>query len=711
MARRNEVLGIDAGPTRLRPAHSTKTTERAATETTERATTERAATESATTDNGEDEPGESPPVVPRPHVVVGRILTALRRSLRHLAWMLAFTVPALVLWWHVWTGHPTSTLTCACGDPAQEVWFIAWPAWALWHGANLFFSNAVNVPNGANLLSNTAGTLIGLVLSPITRIWGPVAATNVALTLAPGLSAWGCWVAVRRVVTWKTAAIPAALVYGYSPAIVTSVMFGHASVALLVVPPLLFVHLFEMFARRQKSALHDGLVLFALVVVQFWISPEVLVICALFAALALLAVVVAVVVARRRRVPELLAQSRHGALSLLIAAGLSVAVLAYPVWFGLAGPQAVSGLLFPFAPIAGAVLWQFYSTAGARLPSITIVRVTGYLGHNGPQANFMGWGEGAVLAASVVLARRRRLAWLWIFLALAAAILSLGSIFLGPPALLRHIWLPWRVLAHLPVLDKILPDQLSWFVTLSVAFLIGLGLDAARARCARSFAWKRRTLRVVGSLLALGVGLVALVPVFLTYDVPLTVTATTLPRWMAHEAPALPNRTVLLTVPFAVSGSAAPMLWQAVDDMHFRLAGAALKTPDARGNPVAQGSKGSARGILSALTLGSNEPAGTPAQLATVRRALRTWQVDRVVIDGPSGDPVYASGFLTAVLGTAPDVVQGAWVWQVPSAVHMAPMITDASLAACQAVSKGSSALHRPLAMAHCVEAAGAAKT
>ena len=695
MARRNEVLGIDAGPTRLRPAHSTETIER--------------------TDDG---PAEStPPVARRSHAAVNRtrtalrqVLTALRGSLRHLAWILAFTLPALVLWWHVWTGHPTSTLTCACGDPAQEVWFMAWPAWALWHAANPFFSSAVNVPFGANLLSNTSGTLVGLVLSPLTRIWGPVAATNVALTLAPGLSAWGCWVAVRRVVTWKTAAIPAALVYGYCPAIVTSVMFGHASVALLVIPPLLFTHLFEMFARPQKSALHDALVLFALVVVQFWISPEVLVICVLFAVLALIAVVIAVLLARRRRLPQLLRQSRHGTLSLVGGAGLSIAVLAYPIWFGLAGPQAVSGLLFPFAPIAGAVLWQFFSTAGARLPSTTVVRLTGYLGHNGPQANFMGWGEGAVLAASVVLARRRPLAWLWIFLALAGATLSLGSIFLGPPAVLRHIWLPWRVLAHLPVLDKILPDQLSWFVALCVAFVVALGLDAARARCASAFAWKRRTLRVAGTLLAIGVGLVALVPVFMTYDVPLTVTATTLPRWMAHQAPELPSRSVLLTVPFAVSGSAAPMLWQAVDDMHFRLAGAALKTPNAQGGPVAQGSKGSARGILSALTLAVGEPAGTPAQLATVRRALRTWQVDRVVIDGPSGDPVYASGFLTAVLGTPPDVVQGAWVWKVPSPAHMAPMITGASLGACRVASKGSSALHRPLAMAHCVQAAGAGR-
>ena len=53
------------------------------------------------------------------------------------------------------------------------------------------------MPYGANLLSNTSGTLVGVVLGPVTWLWGPVAATNVALTLAPALSAWGCWVAVR----------------------------------------------------------------------------------------------------------------------------------------------------------------------------------------------------------------------------------------------------------------------------------------------------------------------------------------------------------------------------------------------------------------------------------------------------------------------------------------------------------------------------------
>ncbi len=110
----------------------------------------------------------------------GRLERAGRALGFHLVALAGFTVPAVALWWHVWSGHPSSTLTCGCGDPAQEVWFMAWPAWAIAHLHNVFFSGAVNVPDGANLLSNTSGTLVGVVLAPVTWLFGPVAATNVA---------------------------------------------------------------------------------------------------------------------------------------------------------------------------------------------------------------------------------------------------------------------------------------------------------------------------------------------------------------------------------------------------------------------------------------------------------------------------------------------------------------------------------------------------
>ena len=148
-----------------------------------------------------------PLVLVDPSLPSSRLARAAKAVGFHVAALVLFSVPAVILWWHVWSGHPANTLTCACGDPAQEVWFLAWPAWAITHLHNPFFSGVVNVPAGANLLSNTSGTLIGVVLAPVTWLFGPVAATNVALTLAPAFSAWGVC-AIRPLVTWKWGLCP-----------------------------------------------------------------------------------------------------------------------------------------------------------------------------------------------------------------------------------------------------------------------------------------------------------------------------------------------------------------------------------------------------------------------------------------------------------------------------------------------------------------------
>ena len=226
---------------------------------------------------------------------------------------------------------------------------MAWPAWAITHLHSLFFSGAVNVPDGANLLSNTSGPLVGVVLAPVTWLFGPVTATNVALTLAPALSAWACFAAIRPLVTWKAGAIPAALVYGYSAAIVTSLTFGHVSVTVLVIPPFLFTTLHEIVIRQEHSVRRDGVVLAALLVAQFFISPEILVMCLLLGAVGLVAVTV---VGWRQLRPR----AGHALPALGLAAGVAVVLLAYPAWYGLSGPQAVSGMLFALAPIAGVPL-------------------------------------------------------------------------------------------------------------------------------------------------------------------------------------------------------------------------------------------------------------------------------------------------------------------------------------------------------------------
>jgi dolichyl-phosphate beta-glucosyltransferase len=615
----------------------------------------------------------------------------------HLGVLVLFTVPAVVLWWHVWSGHPANALTCACGDPAQEVWFVAWPAWAIAHLHNPFFSSVVNVPYGANLLSNTSGTLVGVVLAPVTWLFGPVAATNVALTLAPALSAWGCFVAIRPLVTWKWGALPAALLFGYSSAIYSSLLFGHVSVSLLVFPPLLFTLLHEIVIRQEHSVRRDGLLLAALVVGQFLVSPEILVICGIFAVVGL----AAVAVAGWRQVRG---RAAHAVPALALAFLVAGALLAYPVWFGLAGPQAVTGVLFAIAPISGAPLSGIVVPGAYRAMGTSYIRFAGYLGHNGPPPDYLGGGLLFATVASVVLGRRRPLTWLLLLLGVVSFWLTLGAYPIGTPAWFHHLWFPWRELSRLPLLREILPVQLAPFVVLFVAFLVAVGLDALYVHHRPASSWLAVHRNATTIVATAAVALLALVPVFVTFDVPVTVRPVTVPPYVRSGAAALPARTVLLTVPFAVSGVMQPMLWQAVDDMRFDLAGAALKTPAPHGGPVGIGAPGSARRILTDLTLvGAPEPSGTPAQIAAVRHALRTWKVGRVVVAGASRDPVYATGFLTMALGVAPSEQVGAQVWTVQPGVPTATPALGASLSLCRLGAQAVPRAGRATEMAHCV--------
>jgi hypothetical protein len=635
-----------------------------------------------------------PPLQPVRHGRAGR---GLRTVGFHVVALACFTLPAIVLWWHVWSGHPTAALTCGCGDPAQEVWFMAWPAWAISHLHNLFFSGAVNVPDGANLLSNTSGTLVGVVAAPVTWLFGPVASTNVALTLAPALSAWACFAAIRPLVTWKAGAIPAALVFGYSSAIVTSLVFGHVSVTVLVIPPFLFTTLHEIVIRQEHSVRRDGLLLAALLVVQFLISPEILVMCMVLAVVGLLAVIA---VGWRQLRPR----AGHALPALGLAVGVTVVVLAYPTWYGLAGPQAVTGMLFALAPISGVPLSGLLAPGQYAALANAYTRFGGYLGRIGPPPDYVGGGVALAALGSVVIGRRRPLTWLLLLLAALTFWLELGGYLLSAPAWLGHPWLPWRDLSTLPVLKQILPDQFAPLLTLFLAFLIAVGLDVLHGAHRRPTSWIRTHRTVVASVATAAVAVVAVVPVFMTFDTPFRVVRVHTPPYLRAAAPMLPAGDVILTVPFAFSGSAQPMLWQAVDGMRFRLAGAALKTPDALGHPVGSGAPGSARRILANLTVsGSALPTGTPAQLAAVRHALSAWQVDQVVIAGSSRDPVYASGFFTEVLGVGPAYVRGAWVWKLPPGGLSVPPATGISLSRCRAAAGLPTARGAPLTMSRCV--------
>ena len=217
---------------------------------------------------------------------------------------------------------------------------------------------------------------------------------------------------------------------------VTSLTFGHVSVTLLVIPPFLLTTLHEIVIRQEHSVRRDGLLLAVLLVVQFFISPEILVMCLLLGA-------AGPSPWRWWAGASCAARAGHALPALALAAAVAVVVLAYPTWFGLAGPQAVTGMLFALAPISGVPLSGLLVPGSYGAPANGYIRFGGYLGRAGPPPDFVGWGVALAGAAAVVVGRRRPLTWLLLLLAAVTFWLALGAWLIAGPAWAGHPWLPW----------------------------------------------------------------------------------------------------------------------------------------------------------------------------------------------------------------------------------------------------------------------------
>ena len=190
---------------------------------------------------------------------------------------------SVALWWHVWSGHPAGTMTCLCGDPAQSLWFLAWVAHAMAHGQDPLLSTAAGHPGGVNLLANQSSVLVGVVLAPITWVFGPVASLNVALTLAAPVNGLAAAVLCRRFTGWGPAAAGGAL-FGLSPLVLSELTFAHLADTVLVFVPVIVLCMHELLVRQQGPSVRWGAALALAITAQFFVSAEMLVALAVLAA-------------------------------------------------------------------------------------------------------------------------------------------------------------------------------------------------------------------------------------------------------------------------------------------------------------------------------------------------------------------------------------------------------------------------------------------
>lgn len=447
-------------------------------------------------------------------------------------------------------------------DWAQQVWFLAWPAYALKHGLNPFYSTWMNYPSGINLMENTSMPLLGIVFAPITWLFGPTITYSIVLRL--GLITSACsaqWVA-RRLGLSRISSLFAGLLYAFSTIELVEGN-GHAFLTFLPLPPLIGYTLYGVATGRLRPW-RAGLTAGLLFAAQALISLEVALMTAICTALGL--VIAAVLYPRsvtRRRAAGL-------AVGLGFALCSAALVLVVPMlsYFGRGhfwGP-AHADLSIYRANLASIVVPSHYtwlSPIGRHLP-----HSLPYLRENGA---YLGIPVLVVVIAVAVRGWRLPLVRIGTVLLGALLVLSLGDR-LNVTGASTGIPLPFALLSKLPFVDSLSPVRLFVFIGLLVGLLCAWGLD-------RAIAWARPTVRPGQRAAWVRPGLVGVAVVTVALSLlpahPYPSSSTNVPEWLdSPQGVALvPAGSVVLFYPYPSLTDNQPMLFQAMDDFRYKIVG------------------------------------------------------------------------------------------------------------------------------------------
>jgi hypothetical protein len=629
----------------------------------------------------------------------------------------AYFVLSTFMWSNVWTGNPGSTTTCGCGDSAGAIWVMEWPAYAMTHGLSLLYSTFMNHPTGINLVANPGVLALSLPLAPVTWLFGPIASLNVAFTLAPVLSALAMFFLLRRWVSWAPAAFFGGLMYGFCPFIVVSLTQGWVNLGMAVSPPLIVLCLDELLLRQRHRPERVGLVLGLLVVLQFFISTEILLIVAIVAVCGIGLIVVYTAL----QFPKAL---MHNARPALIGVGVgavtAIVLLAYPAWVAVAGPAHFSGLIWPNGfpqPFSNVVLQDFIHPAPAYESTILSVGWHQRGGYQGTPLSFQYFGLGVlvVLLIGLVVWRRDRRLWFFGAITVLSGAFSLGQAY---P-------LPWRLFAHLAFFENILPGRFVLITYLSASVMLALVVDhtyrsvnqlrvAPRGEVTDGSVGSRwpSPPHSVGAMVAVIVAAIAIVPParYLSSAIPITTQRVVLPAWFRIVAPHLRDKQVLLVFPTYFAGYESPSSWQAVDRMTYSM----VNIGGPAGFVVRAGKERPGAAVIADTSLADSVGSlGTGAILA-VRTALDDWGVTMIVIPDQADLPLYdqtpsvvtSAEVMAAATGEHPIHQADAWVWSEVRSAPQVAHVTGAQIRACT-IGLASRGVHAVDSATACVLKAG----
>jgi hypothetical protein len=579
--------------------------------------------------------------------------------------LLCFLTLATLLFLPAWQ----APFTRAIGDGTDAgifSWYLRWPAFAFSHGLNPLVSNYLDYPDGINLMWNVSIPALATLMTPITLTLGPVFAYNALLTLGVGLSGWTAFLAIRRYVSNPAAAGVGALLYAFSPYVLGQA-YGHLHVAIVFIPPLLFMVLDDIVIRNRRPPVRSGALLGALAAVQLLISEEVLATSALTALLGLILLTFTFKDQLRLRAVGILK-------ALLVAAGTMIAVDAFPLWMQFFGPQRMSGSLQPTLTYSTDVLNFLLPTRLQELAPPPAVLVTSHFTGNLTEWNaYLGLPLLAVVALTAVRFWHRPLVRIAIGVGLLFALLSLGPVIhvagwvTRIPVVALALLFPflrrvlpfrvtvlafvglWLMLTIAPLFHNILPSRLMLPVYLLAGIVLAIFTEWV-SRLPRDGRW-------------LGLSF-ALLAVFFTMfpHVPYPASAVSIPQFFGRggDVSLIPEGSVSLVLPYARGDQPTAMQWQAVSGMRFRMPEGYAYVP-APIPALASPPPSATQSLFLAVQQG-HHPQLTQALRTRVLTDLHDWRVSSVIV-GPMAHQEDAVALVTALFERQPRFTQGVFLW------------------------------------------------
>lgn len=451
--------------------------------------------------------------------------------------------------------HPGRLLIGSGHDLQIFIWSFAWWPHAIGSWTNPFVSHAIYAPSGVNLAWTASAPGLALAFSPITVLFGPVAAYNVAALLLPALAAWTAYLLCRHLTGSTWASIVGGYLFGFSTAILRQQLYGHLHMTGVFLLPL-FALVILRYVRAELSARGLAWRLGVLLALQLSFSTEFAFTLTLILALGLLLAFWLFRDARRRLRSSLAPIAAGYALGAVFAAPLLVFVL-----LGFVSRSFIS----PVVKDAGTDLLNFVvPTPVIAIGGTSFSSVRGHFLAAGA-SGYLGLPTLLIVGAFALRARRFANARFLVAMFAICAVIALGTSFVVNGH--KVIVLPWwSAAAHLPALNNTLPFRFTTYVSLAAAVIVAFWTATAKGRI-----YARPYLLPV-------LAVAALVPAAWRTSYPSF--APSHPERLAFFADGLyktciPKGETVAIFPFGGAGDS--MLWQAETGFWFRLASNGLQ--------------------------------------------------------------------------------------------------------------------------------------